>query len=629
MERISKVKLVLWTIVGIAAAVGITRFLFGLGVTTNLSDNTPWGFWIGFDVMGGVALAAGGFVIAAISYIFGNKKLHAITRPAILTAFLGYLAVVFGLLFDLGLPWNIWHLIIFWNPHSPLFEVGWCVMLYLTVLTMEFAPVVLEKFPRIPFLAKIHKVLSKIKIPLVILGIMLSTLHQSSLGSLVLAMPYRLHPLWYSPIIPVIFFISAITLGFMMVMVESMTTSYLYRREQEKTILSDLKKYAFWMIVTYLVVRFGDIIYRGADIFLFDLSSASILFWIEIVLSAIIPLIIFAFPYKKLNINALYFGALTGVLGIVFNRLNVGGLTHLNNISGIGEFYFPSLMELSVSAGVVSIAMLAFFFFVENFQVWEEQPQYEDEKPEVKPKFDSFNIYLGETKIVNRTKFTFVFVIAFALTFSFISGSELESKGVENIPVKRARGGDTLLIDGNRDGYAVVFDHKAHKKRGVTCGYCHHINKPDDRATGCYECHDKMYSEGDAFRHNWHSSPTGANLNCFKCHDKSKSKGLNFTKADFKDEFMCKKCHKTMIPPDSRTPEITTYKTLSYTNAMHNLCIKCHEKKLHADTLLAKRKPNLAKCKNCHNNFKQYKPKQRLFIKRNDNKWVVVPFSGQ
>jgi len=195
MERINKTKLVLWLILGITAAVALTRFLFGLGVTTNLSDNTPWGFWIGFDVMGGVALAAGGFVIAAFNYIFGKKKMHAVARAAILTAFLGYLAVAVGLLFDLGLPWNIWHMIIFWNPHSPLFEVGWCVMLYLSVLTMEFAPVVLEKYPKIPLLAKINNALVKVRIPIVILGIMLSTLHQSSLGSLFLAMPYKLHPL--------------------------------------------------------------------------------------------------------------------------------------------------------------------------------------------------------------------------------------------------------------------------------------------------------------------------------------------------------------------------------------------------------------------------------------------------
>ncbi len=626
MERINKFKFALWTITGIAGAVALARFLFGLGVTTNLSDNTPWGFWIGFDVMSGVALAAGGFVVAAIHYIFGKKEMHTIARAAILTAFLGYIAVVLGLLFDLGLPWNIWHMIIFWNPHSPLFEVGWCVMLYLAVLTLEFAPVVLEKFPGIPLLAKIHKTLYKFRIPIVILGIMLSTLHQSSLGSLVLAMPYRLHPLWYSPIIPVIFFVSAIALGLMMVMVESMTSSWLYKKTQELEILNKLKKYASVTLLFYLVLRFSDIFYRGAGVFLFENSVATTLFWCEILISSVIPLIIFSVPIRKVNLPVLFAGALSGVLGVVFNRLNVAGLTHLNNISGVGEFYFPSFMELMVSAGVVSAAMLAFFYFVENFKVWDKQPEFKDLKPDVKPRLNSFNVYLGNTKITNRTRFSFTFVIAFALTFSIISGSNLQRNKMEHIKVCRARGdNDTLLIDGNRDGYAVLFEHKKHLKYGVTCGYCHHLNKPDDKATGCYECHDDMYFVSDAFRHDWHTSPTGAQLRCFECHDKNRSKGLDFKDVNLSDNFICGKCHKSMIPLDSRTPEITTYAALSYTDAMHNLCIKCHEKKLRSNLNIAARKPNLAKCSSCHKDFKPYKKDNRLFRKRSDNKWVVVP----
>ena len=196
MNRVRNLKFALWMVTGLAAAVATARFLFGLGATTNLTDANPWGLWIGFDVMSGVALAAGGFVITATVYIFKLERFHAIVRPAVLTAFLGYAAVAAGLLFDLGLPWNIWHMIVFWNPHSPLFEVGWCVMLYLTVLSLEFFPVPAEEFSA---LAKARRLLIKLRLPLVIAGIGLSTLHQSSLGSLFLIMPYRLHPLWYSP----------------------------------------------------------------------------------------------------------------------------------------------------------------------------------------------------------------------------------------------------------------------------------------------------------------------------------------------------------------------------------------------------------------------------------------------
>lgn len=185
MDRVRKLKFVLWSIFGLAAAVGLVRFIKGLGSTTNLTDSYAWGFWIGFDVMGGVALAAGGFVVTMMVYIFKREEFHPFAKPAVLTAFLGYIAVVLGLLFDLGLPWNIWHMIIFWNPHSPLFEVGWCVMLYLTVLLLEFSPVPLEPFSAY---AKIRAFLIKFRLMFVILGIGLSTLHQSSLGSLFLIM---------------------------------------------------------------------------------------------------------------------------------------------------------------------------------------------------------------------------------------------------------------------------------------------------------------------------------------------------------------------------------------------------------------------------------------------------------
>jgi len=619
MERINKTKLILWIIIGCGVAIAITRFIFGLGVTTNLTDNTPWGFWIGFDVMGGVALAAGGFVLAAFNYIFHKNAFHPITRAAILTAFLGYIAVAVGLLFDLGLPWNIWHMIIYWNPHSPLFEVGWCVMLYLTVLFLEFAPVILERWPNIPFVKSAYNFLNKIKIPLVILGIMLSTLHQSSLGSLFLAMPYRLHPLWYSPILPVIFFTSAICLGLMMVMVENMTTSYLYKKEYEVNILNKLRVAAFWMLVIYLLLRFSDILFRGAGSFLFQSAWGTYLFWIELLLMVVIPLICFSKKVTKKSINLLYWGAMIGVIGVVFNRLNVGGLTHLNNLTNIGSFYFPSLMELGISAMVVAAAMLVFFYFIENYKIWEEPAKDLSDNPKVKPKFGPYGTYFGPTKVSNRVKFSFAFVLAFSITFATLSGTKIENKGLERIPATKARGGDTLFIDGNKDGYGVVFAHKLHSKK-FNCGTCHHLNKPKDKATDCYECHSEMYTKSDAFRHDWHASAMGGNLKCFDCHNPKLSKSKQTAKK-------CEECHKDLISPfaNSSLKNIKTYITVSYVDAMHRMCIRCHESKIKKDSLLAKQKPDLAKCKNCHKNIEKYKYTKKMFQRRKINKWVVVP----
>jgi hypothetical protein len=182
------------------------RFFHGLGAATNLSDRFPWGLWIGFDVLCGVGLAAGGFTLVATVHIFNIERYQPILRPAILTAFLGYLLVIVALLFDLGRSFRIWHALVMWNPRSVMFEVAWCVMLYTTVLMLEFIPVFFERFGWRKALRRIRA----ISVPLVIVGVILSTLHQSSLGSLYLIVPEKLHPLWYTPLLPVLFFISAI-----------------------------------------------------------------------------------------------------------------------------------------------------------------------------------------------------------------------------------------------------------------------------------------------------------------------------------------------------------------------------------------------------------------------------------
>jgi len=201
-----KIRLSFWKLVFLALmAIGfystVVRFTQGLGRSTNLNDQFPWGIWIGFDVLCGVMLAAGGFTLTAAVHIFNIKRLRPIVRPTILTAFLGYVLVCIALMYDLGRPYRIWHPLVMRNPHSVMFEVAYCVMLYTTVLGLEFSPIVLERFN----LQKPLKIVRGALIPLVILGVILSTLHQSSLGTLYLIMPEKLHPFWYSPLLPVFF----------------------------------------------------------------------------------------------------------------------------------------------------------------------------------------------------------------------------------------------------------------------------------------------------------------------------------------------------------------------------------------------------------------------------------------
>ena len=585
MDRVRKLKLILWVVTGLAASVGAARFLYGLGATTHLSDGVPWGFWIGFDVMAGVALAAGGFIITATVYIFKLERFHAVVRPAVLTAFLGYLAVVAGLIFDLGLPWNIWHMIVFWNPHSPLFEVGWCVMLYLMVLALEFFPVPAEGFSA---LARVRRVLIRLRLPLVIAGIALSTLHQSSLGSLFLIMPYHLHPLWYSPLLPLLFLVSAIGLGLVMVIFESHLTAYLYRRKPETETLATLGGAARWVLLVYLALRFGDLAARGYLPRLWGGEWQVKMFWFEIAATAILPALLLSVPRFRRTQPGQWSAASLGVFGVVLNRINVGGLVHLGRGADV---YVPSWTELAISAGVVSGAALVFLFALEHFQVWEHRPADPAADPLKLPEFDTVGLtWLGVPAVAGRTVYSLAFIISASLGLALLAPKPAAGRGVEPAPVHRARGGATLWIDGNLNGYGVPFPHKQIEQRlggDASCVKCHHMNLPRDRASGCYECHRDMYRATDAFRHAWHSSPQGGRLACWQCHQAGQPRTAATARA-------CVRCHKDLVPAGAAI-QVKQYRGVGYVQAMHQLCIACHVRRAREET-----KPELARCTDCH-----------------------------
>jgi len=611
MDRVKKFKMILWGIVGLAASVGITRFFFGIGSVTNLSDKTPWGLWIGFDVVSGVALAAGGFVIAAIVYIFKMEDFHPIVRPAILTAFLGYLAVVAGLLFDLGLPWNIWHMIIYWNPHSPLFEVGWCVMLYSGVLLLEFSPIPLEETSRY---AKIRNFLMKFRLVFVIAGIMLSTLHQSSLGSLFLIIPYKAHPLWHTPILPILFFISAVGLGLMMVSLESLVTSYLYRKKAEIHLIAKLGKAAIWVLGIYLVVRLGDIYLRGKINLIFNGSWESGLFISEFLIAVIFPIILLSIPRVRNSLAGLWTCAILVVVGFVFNRINTSGVSMISST----EAYFPTWMEIAISAGVVSGAVLVFLFAVEKFKVWESKPQDEESSKNSPAVFDrSSESWLGEPGYSGRIKYSLAFIIAASIGFALIPGNKVKSEGIENNYAYRARGGDTLTIDGNRDLKAVAFLHKAHIDSlggDESCSKCHHMNVPLDKNSECYLCHSDMYKATDAFKHDWHSSPDGANINCNECHPEGAYKTADQVKK-------CDDCHKDLYP-EGATIKVENYLAVGYVDAMHSLCANCHREKD-----VEKGEEKLSLCTTCHKNevIDETALDYQYYFQKINSNWISLP----
>ena len=339
------------------------RFTQGLGASTNLSDKFPWGIWISFDVLCGVMLAAGGFTLTAAVHILNIKRLHSIIRPTILTAFLGYILVCAALMYDLGKPYNIWHPLIMRNPHSVMFEVAYCVMLYTTVLALEFSPIVLERFN----LQGPLKVVRAILIPLVICGVILSTLHQSSLGTLYLIVPEKLHPFWYSPLLPVFFFVSAIAVGLAMTIFESSLSSKHFGLQLELPVLRELGRVLVVVLGIYGILRFEDLANRGALKLAFHPGYETYLFWLEIFLSIILPLVLLMQKRVRNSANGLYLSAVSVVLGFITNRMNVS-ITGFEGSTGVR--YFPKWSELAVTGMIIAIGFAAFGLAVKYLPIF-------------------------------------------------------------------------------------------------------------------------------------------------------------------------------------------------------------------------------------------------------------------
>ncbi len=326
--------LILLVLVAIGAFAAYFRFKYGLGAATDLKDNFPWGLWVSFDVLSGVALAAGGFTITAAAYIFNMKKYKPIARPAILTAFIGYLMVIVGLVIDIGQPTRFWHPLVMWQYRSIMFEVVWCIILYTPVLAFEFAPAVLERLKWTGLL----KVLKFFTFPLVIAGIILSFLHQSSLGAFYLIAPAKLSRLWYSPIIPQLFYLSAIVLGLAMVTLESTVSAKAFKREPERDIVKGLGKGTAIALLVYLIVKIVDLAVRGALPLAFDGSTESKYFLAEIGLGVILPMVLLFIKQVRDSVAGVIFSVSIVIAGVVFNRFNV---TFFSQTSS-GASYFPA-----------------------------------------------------------------------------------------------------------------------------------------------------------------------------------------------------------------------------------------------------------------------------------------------
>jgi Ni/Fe-hydrogenase subunit HybB-like protein len=356
---------VFFLILSVGLVLTVIRYTQGLGSVTNLSDTYPWGLWVGFDVLTGVGLAAGGFTITAMVYIFNVKRFMPIVRPTIITAFLGYLLAVCGLLFDLGRPWALWHPLVMWNPHSVMFEVAWCVTLYTTVLALEFSGMLFEKL-RWTRLARIQHTMT---VPLVVLGVLLSTLHQSSLGALYLIVPGKLNAIWYTSMLPLIFFVSSICVGLAMVIVESRLSSRAFGRQLEMPLLIDVGRMLTGALGVYGVLRIYDLVSRGVLGLALGSSYEARMFQLEFILGVLLPFALLCYPRVRENAKGLYGASLLAVLGFVANRLNVS-ITGLE--SAAGGHYVPAWSEVAISLMLVSIGFAAFGLAARYLDVFPE-----------------------------------------------------------------------------------------------------------------------------------------------------------------------------------------------------------------------------------------------------------------
>ena len=379
--RLGPLAIALLTLMGIAFVVAMIRYTSGIGAISDLSYSYPWGFWISFDLFTGVAIGSGAFVMAAVVHIFEFKQFQPLLKPSILTGLLGYMMVVIALLVDLGHPERIWYMMIHWNHTSVLLEIGICVMSYLTVLAIEFSPVFFEGIKWQKFADFIHKFI----MPFVILGVVLSTLHQSSLGSLLLIQPEKLYPLWWTPILPVLFFISAISIGMAMIIFESSLSSRYFKRGLEIHLLEKLARAIPIVLVIYLVIRFTQLILANDLQYLFNSGLLSILFWAEIITGSVIPLVLFSMKLIRQSPNGLLISAIILLFGMILDRFDVSWfavrhpdpLTYVPNLMAFNAHYIPSLPELSISIGIFSAGILAFGLVAKYLPLFEKEHPHE------------------------------------------------------------------------------------------------------------------------------------------------------------------------------------------------------------------------------------------------------------
>jgi octaheme c-type cytochrome (tetrathionate reductase family) len=576
---------------GIGYAFGVTRLFLGLGAITNLDNYNPWGIWISFDVACGVALAAGGFTTAALVDIFGRRKYRPLLRPAILTAFLGYLWVAIALSFDLGRYWNIWRPIFNWQGNSVLFEVGMCVTAYLIVLSIEMSPAVLEglrahieaKGKSSALLRRLERPVQslyagvRIVLPFLILGgVVLSCMHQSALGTLILIAPTKLSALWNTPILPLEFLLSAFMVGFPMVILESIYANISFGRNPEMDLLTPMARIIPWFIGLYGVVKIGDLVVRAHQLNFVEHPAATTSLIVEISLGIVAPFLLFLSKAVRRSMGWLFFAVALVIFGVVLNRINVFLVGF--NPPYSPKAYFPSVAEIAMTAAIVSSILFCYRLFVTYCPILPGhvpavQEQQEEALEEPARTVDPFWTWVIRGAAI-------AFLLGFVVIYNVVHFEAIQAtvRTVEEIKRVKAEPPsatpasavvryperpaayrnfyllDSKLLAARSDDYEPVgFAHRIHDEiTGGDCGACHHRFATDDK--------DRV---GTDIRELHASMDVKLGGPCSACHDDMAENPPQ----------RCGHCHGLPNEPDAPA-------RIGLKGAYHRQCIGCHERQL-------------------------------------------------
>lgn len=341
----------------------VKRFMYGIGAVSSMSDGYPWGMWIVYDVVTGTAIACGGYAMAILVYVFNKGEYHPLVRSALLASMFGYTLASVSIFFDVGRYWQMYNIFLPWysNLNSVMFEVAACIATYVLVMWLEFSPAFFEK----PGQEKTLKKINSVMFIFIALGVLLPTMHQSSLGSLMIIAGTKLSGLWQTGFLPLLFLISAIMMGFGMVIFESLFSSVALKRPLETSLLSKLSGVIPKLLIAFLIIRFGDLLVKGNLGLIFNFNLQSLMFIIENLLF-IFPLFILSSQEKREQPRCLFLSAASLVLAGAVYRFDA----FLIGFSpGSNWHYFPSFAEIMITVGIISVEIMAYLIFIKTLPV--------------------------------------------------------------------------------------------------------------------------------------------------------------------------------------------------------------------------------------------------------------------